>query len=144
MIYPPDAITISKIIEGEITETIIPTIPNTILGINISQENLASNTHIYCGSDEILDNFAKTTQFILLNKVCNSPVMAQKIGNDKAQIIITYVPYNLQTSSSTLSIYNGFTSGEIVNSLFLFLIFLTLIFGFVIFKFLGFKIHKQV
>jgi len=48
------------------------------------------------------------------------------------------------TSTSTQKIYSGFTAGEIVISLFLFLMFLGLIFNFFIFKFFGIRIHKQV
>jgi len=49
-----------------------------------------------------------------------------------------------QNLATTTSAYNGFTYGEIVISLFLFLILLQLVFSFFIAKFLGIKIHKNV
>lgn len=45
-------------------------------------------------------------------------------------------------ASTTPMIYNGFTAGEIVISLFVFWIFCFLIFNFVVAKFLGF-FHKK-
>jgi large-conductance mechanosensitive channel len=45
-----------------------------------------------------------------------------------------------QIASTTAS----FSYGEIINSLFLFLIFIFLIFSFFVFKFLGIKIHKNI
>jgi len=140
MTYPQDAITIQNIINGAASSTeVISITPSTILGINISQENLASNTDVECNGENILTNFAKTTEFILLNKICNTPVIIKKTGNDKAQIIITYVPYNITLSTSTAAkIYNGFTGGEIVISLLLFWIFSFLIFNFIVEKFIGF------
>jgi hypothetical protein len=56
----------------------------------------------------------------------------------------TTYPEITAITQSTASTTAGFTYGEIVNSLFLFLILLTLIFGFFVFKFFGFKIHKSV
>jgi len=85
--FPDNAITISQIFDGSVSSTIIiPTYPSTLLGVNISQENLASNTNLYCGNELVLTNFAKTTEFMRIHKICTDVVRVQKAGNDKAQL----------------------------------------------------------
>lgn len=145
MIYPQDALTISNIFNGSVSSTeVISIIPSTILGINISQENLASNTDVNCNGSNIITNFAKSTEFILLQKVCNTPVIITKSGNDKAQVIITYVPYDLTNSTSTYQNYfYGFSYGEIVISLFIFWLLSFHIFYFIVAKFIGLFNRKK-
>lgn len=55
---------------------------------------------------------------------------------------ICHIDYGF-LASTTPTIYNGLTAGEILITFFLFLIFLFSIFQFFIFKFLGGKIHKD-
>ena len=137
--FPDNAITISQIFDGSVSSTIIiPTYPSTLLGVNISQENLASNTNLYCGNELVLTNFAKTTEFMLIHKICNDVVRVQKAGNDKAQLLLTYVPYDISQATSTERFFYGFSYGDIVISLFVFWIFSFLIFNFIVAKFIGF------
>jgi hypothetical protein len=100
---------------------------NTILGVAISQENLASDTNLVCRNPAtgdqkiILTNFAKTISYAEMNFVCPNgyDVEIQKTGNDQSQTILNYVPYDRTQ-------LKGFTQGEVINGVFLFFIFMAL------------------
>jgi hypothetical protein len=61
----------------------------------------------------------------------------------EATTTICETSYNL-VSSSTPVVFNGFTSGEIVNSVLLFMIFLGIILNIIVAKFMGQKIQPRV
>lgn len=139
MIYPKDAKTKTIIIQGNTDEIIITEIPSTILAVRIQQSGTASETMVLCGSDYVALNYAKDFPISLVNYVCNDIVKVEKTGQDQAFISVTYVSYDIsQSGSTTASFYNGWTHGEIVNSIFIFLIFMMI--GFTLFyKMIYFK-----
>jgi len=116
----------------------------TVLGFSSIQANVSSNTRLMCGSNQILNNFSKDYLYTDLNYVCNDILKITKTGNDQAMVIINYVNYNrTQLSTSTPIIYAGFSQGELLIGLFLFIFMLAGIFGFIVKNFLFFKRYKN-
>jgi hypothetical protein len=138
--FPEDAQTAIVNVSGTTSYVLLPAqnATRTILGVYISQENLASNTDIKCGDIEILTNFSKTTSMVLMRRKCppNTEVVINKTGNDNSQTVLTYVNRDLITTpSSTLPAYvNGFSYGDIVSTVFLFLIFIIGLYSFLWFS----------
>lgn len=87
--------------------------PYTILGVSMQQSNVASDTYLKCGTVTLAHNTATTLNFIPLSYVCNDVISLSKTGNDVASVIVTYVEYNLASSTSTTTstttsaAYNG-------------------------------------
>jgi hypothetical protein len=125
MIFPFDAITKTIVTSGTQT-TYIETgnASRTILAVQTTQSNLASNTDIKCGTTEILTNFAKDTQFHLSQFRCAGDLFIVKTGNDTSQTVITYINRDIaiDATTSTQRVAAGFTYGEVINGIFLFLI----------------------
>jgi hypothetical protein len=129
MVYPTDAIT--KTIDASGTQSLYLETGNatrTILGVSIQEDTI--NSKILCGNEEIIKNYAKNTQFNLINKVCKGDLVFNKAGNDTAELIITYVNRDI-TLQKTEPI---FTYGDIINSVFLFLIFMVAFYSFIHFS----------
>ena len=127
MIYPKDALTKTIIIQGVTDETLITKIPNTILAIRIQQSGIASETMVLCGVEPVALNYAKDFPISLVNYVCNDIVKVEKTGQDEAFISVTYVPYDISkndTSSTSPYFVWGFSYGEIILSIFVFMIFI--------------------
>lgn len=129
--------TLTYIIElsGNSTTTAI-TPPCTILGYEIMQENLASDTAILDGTSVLFRNYAKSTEYVPVNHICQDSINIIKSGNDTALITINYLPYSV-----TPSIFQQMGYGDILISFFLFLIILGSMFGFIINNFV--KYHKR-
>ena len=131
MVYPTDAIT--KTINASGTQTLYLEASNatrTILGVSIQQENLASDSEILCGNEQIIKNYAKNTQFNLINKICKGDLVFNKTGTDEAELIITYVNRDITLPKTE----PFFTYGNIVESVFLFLIFMAAFYSFIHFS----------
>jgi hypothetical protein len=135
MSIPTDTITHTiNILQGGAGDYIITTeYPTTILGISFYQGNVASDSILYCGSTLIFDNFAQSISYIQLNYPCYDTLKIVKTGNDKAMIVVNYAPYDLtKNPTSTPTIINGFTYGEVLLSFFLFLFMVAGVFSFIV------------
>jgi len=118
--------------------------PTTILGFASIQGNVASDTKLVCGSNQILNNFSKDFFYTELNYVCEGTLKITKTGNDQAMIIVNYVNYNNQlVATSTPTIYAGFSQGELLIAFFFFIIMLAGVFSFIVDKFTIFKRYKN-
>lgn len=77
---------------------------------------------------------------------CSGEIVLENVDYDsEAQITLIYVPYDIASSSpagATPDIYNGFTYGEIIISIFAFLSFAVLSYAFLFFWLRGFKIKQ--
>jgi hypothetical protein len=100
---PQDTQTIVVNASGTQNIVLIPkNTTNTILGVAISQENLASDTNLVCRDPStgdqmvIMTNFAKTISYAEMNFVCPNGynVELQKTGDDQSQTILNYVAYD--------------------------------------------------
>lgn len=109
----------------------------TILGFSTQQENTASLTQLRCGTDIIATNYAVSLDQQLFIYECNGTININKTGNDKSFNLITYAPgyvsqatstvwgYNPKTniaSSTDIQIYGSFSSGEVLITLFIFIL----------------------
>jgi len=132
MIFPKDAKTISTSITNIGSEILVSDIPSSVLSVRIQQSGIQSETEIYCGSHIIAHNYAKDYSIDLGHHICYDPVVMNKTGaGDTAFATLTYVPYDINkndTSSTSPYFINGFSYGEIVLSIFLFLIFIIIAF----------------
>ena len=100
--YPIDAITINHELVGASSFTMLATSTNTILGISIQQSGNASITQLKCGSTVLALNYGKDFSFNAISYLCyDKNITVSKTGNDNSSIIITYVPYNIASSTST-------------------------------------------
>ena len=90
---------------------------STILGVAMQQANVSSDTDLRCGNEIIARNYATNFSYVPLNKTCTSTINIDKTGNDKASLVINYVPYELQkTSTSTIEeVLGGATTTVQVN-----------------------------
>jgi len=130
MTYPQDAITKTFIVDGVIPSTFIDNPPATILSVHIQQSGLASETQLLCGPDVIAFNFAKDYGLDLIQYFCNQNLTISKTGQDKAFVSLTYIKRDISQATSTEPfVFNGYTNGEIINGVFLFLILMVLSFG---------------
>lgn len=135
MAFPTDTISFPvNIPQGGAGDYIITTqYPTTILGISFYQGNVSSDSILYCGSNLIFDNFAQSISYLQLNYSCYDTLKITKTGNDKAMIMVNYVPYDLKNNpTSTPTIINGFTYGEMLISFFLFLFMVAGVFSFIV------------
>jgi len=132
MIFPKDAISTSTSIDGIGSAEIISTFPSTVLGIKMQQSGTQSETVVKCNGGNIAYNYAKDYDLDLVHHICNTAVTVNKTGaGDSSFINITYVPYDItKTASITPNVYQGFTHGEIVLTVFAFLVWITLAYKF--------------
>lgn len=101
----PTTITYVATLSGITSSTISTSTPLTVVGIYISQENLASNAFIECvkndntTSTEIMRNWARSTEYVHMNSVClaGNYLRFRKSGMDNAQTILNYVTYDRHT-----------------------------------------------
>ena len=131
MTYPQDAITKTYYLSNVVPLQVIDTPPITILGVHIAQSGTQSNTIITCGTAKLAVNFDKDYSLDLINYVCNENLNIEKTGaGDSSFSTITYIKRDISQATSTDTfVYNGFTNGEIINGVFLFLILMVLSFG---------------
>jgi len=132
--FPNDSITVFEEVQGAITVNVSTSDPSTILSVAVQQENNSSDTQVRCGSDIVAKNYATNFSQVTMLYECNDFINISKTGNDKASVIITYVPYHLSevpppfnpttniASSTDIAIYGSFTGGEVLIALFLFLL----------------------
>lgn len=102
-ILPPDTISYTKHFVGEF-DYVISSGSSTVLGFSSKQKNTASDTRLYCGNVEILDNFATSYDYLPLNYVCSSTLWLDKTGRDEAMIVVNYLPYTI--SKERTNTYN--------------------------------------
>jgi len=115
MIFPNDAVTIYHELVGVGSFTILPTGTYTILGVSIQQSGVASVSNVLCGGAVFIQNYGKDFPYNNIHHLCQSDVSVSKTGQDSSSFVITYVPYSMQTISTTTPIaINGFTYGEIL------------------------------
>lgn len=122
-IFPTNAISLVYPIQGSQTITVSSTMtPKTILAVQMMQSNVASDTILKCGTTDIFYNKATTTPQVLMNKICSNTLTISKTGNDLAYVYITYVDYDISGVTSTIPLNPDFSSGDLVNAFFSFLI----------------------
>jgi hypothetical protein len=139
--YPSDAISIYDEISGNVTHTLVSgTSPKTILGVSFQQENISSDTSLRCGNNIVAKNYATNLNYNPLSYICNDTINILKTGNDDASIIVTYVPRDVSipllngengttsvSTSTKIYMMPYFTAGEMIISLFLFVLCVMLI-----------------
>lgn len=133
---PKDTISYTKYILNEATTTaeyiITSEYPSTILGFSFEQKGKASEINLNCGEELIFNHFEKTTAYTELNRTCNDILKVDIIDNDEAMIVVNYIPYVDNATTTTAN----FTYGEILTNLFLFVLILGFITGFLIKNFI--------
>jgi len=129
-VFSKDAKTTQYEITGVGNQTLISDNPNTVLGIKIQQSGTQSESFIKCGSTVLAHNFEKDYSIDLIQYPCYDTVVFDKTGlGDSAFVSITYVPYDItKSASNTPSIYQGFSYGDIVISVFVFIATIFMIF----------------
>lgn len=138
--FPTYATTRIYTIKGNHSSTTIETGDIVILGAQIQQENLASNTALLCNGVDIVRNWARDTPMILMQYRCAGELAYAKTGADTAMLNVTYTTSTpAAPTSSAVSTAGGFTYGEIVSTTFLF----TLTF-LAIYAFYWFTIHRPI
>jgi len=134
--YPTDAITIYDEINGNVTDTLVSgSNAKTVLGVSFQQENISSDTSLRCGTQIIAKNYATNLNYNPLSYVCYDTINILKTGNDSASVIVTYVPRDVSipllngengttsvSTSTKVYIMPYFTAGEMMISLFLFVL----------------------
>jgi len=130
MIYPQDAITKTFLVDGVMPETFIDNPPTTIFSVHIQQSGQASETHLLCGTENIAINYSKDYPLDLIQYICNSNLHISKTGNDQAIITLTYIKRDISQATTTQQYaYNGFSYGDLISGVFLFLILMVLSFS---------------
>ena len=126
MLYPIDATTYLIDNYGALTPTATGIPPNsTFLHIHIQSDG--GHAVVWCGDPDGGYPLAQTlgTNFDSdLQVYCDAQSYITQDGDSNSQFYaLTYVPYDIAASTSTApAIYNGFTHGEIITTIFLFLI----------------------
>lgn len=132
--YPKDAITEHHEVQGNNTTIVYDGGINTILAISMQQENVSSDTTVLCGNDMIGRNYATNFSMVQMNYICDDDILILKTKNDKASVVITYVPYDIAqndtsfnpstniATSSDIQIYGSISAGEFVLSFLIFLL----------------------
>jgi len=136
---PFDTITIFNEISGTVQHTLVSgNDPKTIIAVSMQQSKDLSDTILLCGNDILAKNYAKDLPQNIVNYPCSDDIIISKTGNDLASVIISYVPYSTSdlatstqygynptaniASSSDIQVYGSISAGEIMVSLFLFLL----------------------
>ena len=105
-----------------------------VLGVNMQQSGAQSETLLKCNDSVIAHNFAKDYPFVALNYRCVGNLWVDKTGmGDTAFVSITAI----KTGSSTVLF--GFSQGEVIISLFIFVGLMFGIFGLIINHFGGIR-----
>lgn len=113
--FPNDAVTVFHELVGVSNYQFLPTGTYTILGVSVQQSATNSTSELMCGNTTLVKNYGKDFPYNNVHFLCESTVSVQKTGQDSASFIITYVPYKIQTvSTTTPMVVNGFTYGEIL------------------------------
>jgi len=98
--FPNDANTIYYELEGVGQAVLLSAKLRTILGATIQQSGTASDSYVRCGTQILFKNYAKDLNFSPVHYLCNDIISINKTGNDSASFKITYVDYNLASSTS--------------------------------------------
>ncbi len=125
-IFPIDAQTFFKELQGIDDAVLSTTSPLTILGLSIHQSGTQSESNVMCGSVVVSKSYAKDLPFTFMNFVCNDDLKVEKTAaGDDAFFVITIVPYDItkdsitpiatiSTASSSYNYIQQFTTGDIV------------------------------
>ncbi len=106
------------------------TSPKTVIDISIQQSGSQSISTVECGTETVAVNYGKDLPNVLMNYVCNDVLQANKTGaGDTAFYMITYVPYDTHTGSSSVAYANGFSYDGIFIGFVLLLMFMVMFFG---------------
>jgi len=159
---PKEAISNNLLVSGATVTPAIPTStqPFTVVFLQISQENTASNTDFECKEPTqspvlILRNYARDTAPMELNYVfpTGSYCYIKKTGADTSQVSYSYVNYDrranatttetvadvVQRTTSTVPI---FSYGDVVNSVYLAMILMAVTYSLILFAIKGIKIRQ--
>ena len=147
MIYPCDAKTIPFSLIGTTTSTLLNATdtPRTILNVDILNYayNVSQSSWITCGDVKIAEGYYKEGRdYRDMIYPCSAKVEARNVGSVNSNGQIVYVDRNINLATALTceiqptiaSIENGFTYGEIVNSIWLILIFSVIIYAFFYFS----------
>jgi len=99
--YPQDATTTVGVITGNTERLLVPTSTNTILGVRLQQSGTASETHISCGTVDVISNFGKDFPQANIQYLCTSAIYAHKTGNDTSWYAVTFVNRNRASTTDT-------------------------------------------
>jgi len=113
--FPYDAKTIYHELEGIGNSILLASSTRTILGLSIQQSGVASLSYIRCNGDIVAKNYAKDLPFNQISYLCNGNISVDKTGQDSASFLITYVNYNLASSTLYASSSPLFMSNNIEN-----------------------------
>jgi len=140
---------ISGIVDLPLHDPLLTGYPKTkIIGIAMQQEKDLSDTSIYCGTELIAMNYGKDYQQVTMGYDCDTEILhVSKTGNDEAFVSIVVLHdepiYSYSTTTFTytsdINTVEGFTHGELVSGMLLFLIFVMMFFGGIIRMTLGVK-----
>lgn len=116
---------------GTITITAVPSsqAPFYVLGAEIAQANLQSNTFLVCqgatSSQTLLSNFAKSTIYVPMNVPCSGSLVVQKSGNDQSETIVNWIQgtSTQQVAPLPANTIGGFYYGDVLIIAFSFLTF---------------------
>lgn len=142
--FPNDTITHSNEYCGSQDIVISSGSQHTILGVAMQQSNNSSYTTVKCGNTVVAKNYATNYSHVPMNYQCEDDIELTKVGQDCAFVIVNYTPYltgdhstttqygynpNTITSSSSVTLYGSFTSGELMIAFLLLLnLFLTFLY----------------
>ena len=108
--FPYDAISVYRELLGPTTYLAVPTTTiSTVLNVRMQQSGTASETSVKCGTTTIALNYAKDFAEVNSHTLCkNKAIYFSKTGNDSSFLVMTYVPYNVASSTSIGPSYGDF------------------------------------
>jgi len=155
MTYPCDAKTIIDYATATSTKIILPATSGdrTILYVSMDSYDSLFNNNLSCGSVTLSNRISTAYNginrpFDFLTLRCNKDINLKNDGSNNVWAKIVYVDRNIASTTEPTACfgapttYNGFTQGEIITTLFLFLSFLCFVFTIFIIKVTGVKIRK--
>jgi hypothetical protein len=134
-VFPKEAVSVFIKVAGEQEFEWLASAERTILGVRMQQSGGTSRTIVFCGTEEIAQNWAKDYPQDLMQKYCNLPIKIKKTGDDTAFISLTYMPFDIATASdlgnfsddlasvsgiAPLKTFGFMTAGDILIALLLF------------------------
>lgn len=119
--FPYNAQTVYHELVGPSTWLAVPTTTiSTVLNIRMQQSGTASETSVRCGTTTVALNYAKDFAEVNGHILCeNKALYFSKTGNDRSFLVMTYVPYNVASSTARGMSYGDsmFTASVIIGLL---------------------------
>lgn len=101
--FPSDAVSIYYEQVGAGSHTLVSgTNVKYVLGVQMQQSGVASDSILQCGSSVISRNYAKNLTFELTSYRCADIIQIVKTGNDNVSVEVTYVPRDIVTTQDPL------------------------------------------